>query len=266
MSGELQLVIVSQEDSFFLPAAIEPILKMRGVRVTRIILVDSGGSLTNRKFYFVRNFGLCGSLKLALKYLGAALINGLDRLTGYALPGRKRSLRGLAKKYGRPCIVTGEISAPAVYDSIAEEPPHLILSFSAPQVFKEPLLSLPRYGLLNVHGSLLPDYRGIMPSFWVLANGENFTGASIHRISERIDEGEILFQEKVDLAGCKSMFGVIAKTKEKGGEIALKALHCFCNHPEEIRFKPNPAEMGRYFGWPEKEDIKRFYSRGCRLA
>lgn len=266
MSEDLRLIIVSQEDNFFLPAVVERILKAPGIRVSSIVLIDSRGALKNNKLYFVRNFGLTRSLRLACKYLGAELLDRVDRLAGCRLLKQKRSLRGLARKYGLPCSVTGDINSAEIYSMMEREQPQLILSFSAPQVFKEPLLSLPRYGVLNIHGSLLPDYRGIMPGFWVLANGEKFTGATIHRMSEGIDEGEILFQEKVDISNCKTMFQVIAATKTMGGEIALKALRCFCNNPEGIRFQPNPTAEGRYFSWPTKDDINRFYDRGCRLA
>ncbi len=262
----LKVILVSQEDGFFLPGVIEQILNAPEVKVSSIVLVDSGGALKNRKLYFLRQFGLAGSLRLIYKYLGAELLDKIDRLTGYLLLKEKRSLKGLAKKYGLPCPVVRNINSAEVYGMMAQERPHLILSFSAPQVFKEPLLSLPRYGLLNVHGSLLPDYRGIMPGFWVLANGEKFSGATIHRMSGDIDEGEILFQESVDISKCKTMFEVIGKTKEKGGEIALRALNCFCSHPEEVIFKPNLISEGRYFSWPQKEDVTRFFDRGFRLV
>jgi methionyl-tRNA formyltransferase len=100
--------------------------------------------------------------------------------------------------------------------------PDLIISFSAPQVIKEPLLYLPKYGIINVHGSLLPDYRGCMPSFWYLYNDEKWGGATVHFMSGAIDDGNIILQDKISLEGCKSMFEIMNKTKELGGDLMVK--------------------------------------------
>lgn len=64
------------------------------------------------------------------------------------------------------------------------------------QIFGRPLID--RFStFLNFHPSLLPYYRGAIPSYWVLKNGETTTGLTVHAISERIDAGEILYQELV---------------------------------------------------------------------
>jgi hypothetical protein len=56
----------------------------------------------------------------------------------------------------------------------------VIVSVSCPQIFKKELIELPARGCLNVHGASLPQYRGVMPSFWMLANGERQAGVSVY--------------------------------------------------------------------------------------
>ena len=60
----------------------------------------------------------------------------------------------------------------------------LVISINASQKFKSEILALPRLGCINVHGALLPRYRGRLPSFWVLANGEKETGTTVHFMNE----------------------------------------------------------------------------------
>jgi hypothetical protein len=70
-----------------------------------------------------------------------------------------------------------------------------------------------------------------MPSFWALVNGEEYAGATVHRMAEKIDEGEILIQEEVDIRSCRSVYDVISRTKEVGSRIVRKALIMYSIDP-----------------------------------
>jgi len=67
------------------------------------------------------------------------------------------------------------------------------------QIFKAPLLSH-FHSLVNIHPSLLPYYRGPVPSYWVIANGERYTGFSLVTVGSEIDRGDILYQEVLEIA------------------------------------------------------------------
>ena len=140
----------------------------------------------------------------------------------------------------------------------------MIISFSAPQVIKEPLLSFPKYGVINVHGSLLPDYRGCMPSFWYLYNDEIWGGATVHYMSAAIDDGSIILQDKISLEGCKTMFDVMNKTKELGGDLMVKAILSIKN--QTVVIKPNNTSEGQYYTWPKIEESRKFLRNGKRLV
>ena len=72
----------------------------------------------------------------------------------------------------RPCESVSDVNDPEFLDRLRSLGTELIVSVSCPQIFKEPLIDLPPLGCLNIHGAILPQYRGVMPSFWMLAHGE----------------------------------------------------------------------------------------------
>ena len=144
-----------------------------------------------------------------------------------------------------------------------EKKPDLIISFSAPQILKNEILSTAKFGVINVHGSLLPDYRGCLPSFWYLYNQEKIGGATVHYMSAKIDDGDIIEQGRTDISDCKSMFQIMKKTKTLGGELMLQAIQDIQNGT--AKRIPNETEKGRYFTWPTVEQAREFRKRGGRL-
>jgi len=83
---------------------------------------------------------------------------------------------------------------------IASFSPDLIVVCSFNQIIPKAIISIPRLGVINVHPSLLPKYRGATPTFWTLINGENETGATVHFIEdEKIDNGRIITQVKLKI-------------------------------------------------------------------
>lgn len=83
--------------------------------------------------------------------------------------------------------------------SLSSASPDLLFSFYYRHVLPEDLLRLPRLGAYNIHGSLLPKYRGRAPVNWAVANGETQTGATLHRMISRPDAGPIVDQQAVEI-------------------------------------------------------------------
>jgi len=118
------------------------------------------------------------------------ILGKLDQLSGYKLCDGKCGVEYIAKKNKIPYKVINDSNSEEFIEEVKKREPDVILSFSAPQIIKEPLLSLPKHGILNVHGSYLPYYRGCMPSFFLLLlilldfeERFNLTGRSMFLIS-----------------------------------------------------------------------------------
>src|SRR5262249_56990791 len=85
------------------------------------------------------------------------------------------------------CEMVRVVNAPGFLAELLSLGPDVAISVSCPQIFKRPLIQLPPQGILNIHGAILPHYRGVLPSFWMLANGEKQAGGSIYYCDERSD-------------------------------------------------------------------------------
>lgn len=81
-------------------------------------------------------------------------------------------------------------------------------------------------------------------------------GATVHYMSAKIDDGDIIEQGKVDLSDCDSMFQIMKKTKEIGGELMVKAIQNIQNG--NVNRRKNDTTKGRYFTWPTEEQAHEF--------
>jgi methionyl-tRNA formyltransferase len=257
----LRIIIMTQQDRFFIPKNIQKLIN--NSEVLEIVNVDTKSSLQNRISDFIKWFGFFQVAKMGISTILCSIAGEIDQITGYKLYKGLCGVEHVAKKNNIPYNVIHSSNSEKFYKKVKGLKPDLIISFSAPQVIKDPLLSTPRYGILNVHGSLLPDYRGCMPSFWHLFNEEEYGGATVHYMSAKIDDGDIVAQEKVYIGDCNSLFEVIKRTKKIGGTLIVKVIKDI--EKGAINRKPNNTSEGRYFSWPTAEQGKEFRGKKKRL-
>ena len=134
--------------------------------------------------------------------------------------------------------------------------PDVIVSILGNQIFKKQILSLPKIGCINLHTALLPKYRGLMPSFWVMKNNEKQTGVSVFFMDEGIDNGPIIVQNKIKIENHYSQEDLIRITKKIGIKAIIKALVLIENN--EVKLIKNDFSKRTYFSFPTKEDVKIF--------
>lgn len=90
------------------------------------------------------------------------------------------------------------------------------------RMLPEKVWSMPRLGSINLHASLLPQYRGAAPINWAVINGENKTGISTFFLKHEIDTGDVIFQEEIDINPSDNAGIVHDKLMNKGAELLLK--------------------------------------------
>jgi len=110
-----------------------------------------------------------------------------------------RSVAELARRHHLPVHAPTSPNTPAFIDLMRRAAPDLILSFYYRRLLSKELLAIPRFGGINLHGSLLPKYRGRCPVNWVLINGESETGVTLHYMIEKADAGDIIAQRSVPI-------------------------------------------------------------------
>lgn len=109
------------------------------------------------------------------------------------------SVAKLAAENEIPCIAPEDPNAEAVLRQVAAAAPDFVFSFYYRQMLGEALLSLPKRGALNLHGSLLPKFRGRVPVNWAIIQGEVQTGATLHYMTAKPDAGDIVAQRAVPI-------------------------------------------------------------------
>lgn len=109
------------------------------------------------------------------------------------------SVAQLAARYDIPTVTPDDPNTPEFVEKIRALAPDFIFSFYYKLMLKAPLLSLPKQGALNMHGSLLPHYRGRVPVNWAIIHGEQETGATLHTMTEKPDAGAIVDQQAIPI-------------------------------------------------------------------
>lgn len=259
----MKLVIITQEDAFAIPQNIEKIIKLDFVKIQRIVNIDSFHSLVNQKKLFIDGFGLLQSAKMGVKVIANKVNVFLDGITSYKTSLPSKSLISVAKKNNIEYQIISNPNEEKFLSELEALKPDLIVSFSAPLVFQNKLLAIPALGCINLHCSFLPNFAGVMPSFWTLYKKQKITGVTVHYMDSKIDNGKILGQKEVAILPDETIFSLIKKTKEIGGEVMCNVLRNI--NSGKMTPKDNHPEMGSYFSWPKVEDFKDFKNQGGRL-
>ncbi len=110
------------------------------------------------------------------------------------------SVAELASGHGIPVFSPEDINHPIWIKKIKKFAPDILFSFYYRNMVRSEILEIPPSGCLNLHGSLLPKYRGRCPINWVLVNGETETGVTLHYMTPRADDGDIVCQEKIPIS------------------------------------------------------------------
>ena len=169
----------------------------------------------------------------------------LDITYGY------KSVQEKCNQLNIPCKKPKNITKDLMKE-IASYEPDYILSIYYRKIFPKSLLQLPKYGCINIHPSLLPEYRGPVPTAWALLNGEKETGITIHLMDEGIDTGDILFQKTVDIDYNDTGFDLYTKIMNAGVELFIENFEQLI---ENNYNKTKQSGLGSYYG---KLDSKHY--------
>ena len=140
--------------------------------------------------------------------------------------------------------------------------PDLLVSILGNEIFKKELINLAPKGCINLHTALLPKYRGLMPSFWVMKNREKYTGVSVFFVDEGIDSGPIILQQKIEI-GNKTQQELIQDTKKIGMELISKAIDLIFSN--NITLITNDDNKMTYYSFPTKDDVLEFKQMGKKF-
>ena len=130
------------------------------------------------------------------------------------------SVAQLCARNGIPVHAPEDANHPLWIERIAKLNPEYIFSFYYRNLLSEPLLATASKGAFNLHGSLLPKYRGRAPANWVLVNGETETGVTLHRMVKRADAGAIVAQQRVAIERSDTALSLHGKLRIAATDLA----------------------------------------------
>jgi len=122
-----------------------------------------------------------------------------------------RSVADLARRHGIPVHTPASVNTPEWIAHISALRPALIFSFYYRNMICQEILDLPPFGAFNMHGSLLPKYRGRVPVNWAVLHGEKETGVTLHYMVKRADAGDIVDQQAVSIDPTETALDVFRK-------------------------------------------------------
>ena len=162
------------------------------------------------------------------------------------------SVAELAAANDIPVYAPADINHPLWVERIRQWGPDILFSFYYRSLVGREILSIPRAGCLNLHGSLLPRYRGRCPVNWVLVHGERQTGVTLHYMTPRPDDGDIVGQKAVAIDDEDTALNLHGKLAVAAGEL-LNDLLPEIRQNRAGRAPQDPAQAS-YFGGRRPED------------
>jgi methionyl-tRNA formyltransferase len=248
----MRLVFLTADDPVYLPAFFDRVLAAYAAETDSVVSVPAlykGQTRTAAALRYYRTFGLRATLQLV-------------REVGLA-KAQRRSVRRSCQLHGVAHRVADDVNAPGFVDWIEALRPDLVISVSCPQIFRSRLLNAPAMGCLNLHGAILPKYRGVMPSFWMLANGERQAGVTIYFMNDEIDAGDVCRQRVFDIVPDESLDEFLRRSKRIAADLLVETLDAIA--AGTLRREPMDLSAGSYYSWPDRDAVQRFRAAGRRL-
>ncbi|WP_371364952.1 bifunctional UDP-4-amino-4-deoxy-L-arabinose formyltransferase/UDP-glucuronic acid oxidase ArnA [Pseudomonas sp. QL9] len=172
------------------------------------------------------------------------------------------SVAQLCALRGIPVHAPEDVNHPLWISRIRELQPQYIFSFYYRNLLGEELLACASQGAFNLHGSLLPRYRGRAPANWVLVNGETETGVTLHRMVKRPDAGAIVAQQRVAIADEDTALSLHGKLREASRELLGKTLPALLKG--DIQETAQDESKASYFGRRTPADGQIDWNRPAR--
>jgi methionyl-tRNA formyltransferase len=224
--------------------------KIVGCVVTNVSPFGKSESFLSKAIRTFNIFGLNFFIYYSLKYI-------LSKIN------HKKNIFRFLKSYNIPIItLNDEINSKISVEKIKFYKPDLLISILGNQIFKDPIINLAPKGCINLHTALLPKYRGLLPTFWVLKNNEKKTGVSVFFVDKGIDSGPIIVQEEVEIKN-NSQKELILITKKMGMEAIAKSIDLI--KKDNVKIIKNDHKLKTYYRFPTKKDVIEFKKSGKRF-
>jgi methionyl-tRNA formyltransferase len=189
---------------------------------------------------------------LAANYLLAGVVTQPDRPAGRGGTLKPPAVKAAALRLGIPVIQPEKVRNPEAMTQLQAWAPDLIVVAAFGQILRAEVLDLPKFGCINIHGSLLPRGRGAAPIQAAILAGDKETGITIMKMDPGVDTGPLLSQRAVPISPDETAGTLFEKLAPIGAELLLETLPRYLSG--ELQPLPQPAEGVTYAPMLKKED------------
>ncbi len=201
-----------------------------------------------------------------LKLFEQSLFNDLlfPALARSSVDGRLLSFEALAASVDAPLSVLNKINSNEGLKMLVASQPELVLSIRYGGILRETAIAVPRLGVLNLHSGLLPQYRGVMASFYAMLNGDSSLGTTLHFIRDAgIDTGDIVGNTQQLVQREHSYLWNVLQLYPAGVDLMCSAV-AKLTAGLELPVSAQP-EGGNYYSFPSEDQLHRFGELGLSL-
>ena len=175
----------------------------------------------------------------------------------------RTSIARLAEQYGFGLLPTQSVNDADYIEQVKSLHPDVIVSVAAPEIFRKNILAAAPNGCINIHSGRLPKYRGMMPNFWQMLNGEEHATITVHEMAAKLDAGRVLATQDYPIKTNDSLDRVITETKRAGARLMIDVLQ----NMQDDALQPQEVDMADadYFSFPTPDDVRAFRRSGHRM-
>jgi methionyl-tRNA formyltransferase len=253
----LRVVAVTQSDPFFTGRFFETFLPECAalpIEIIEVVLLrnfnESRAALATRLW---KLYGTIDMIRLAGRY---AYARAEERL------GTPRSVEAVAAKCAIPTRSLATINDPAYLRTLTIRGIDVLLSVAAPEIFRRAALTAAPLAL-NVHCGKLPQYRGMMPTFWALHRGEREITITVHTMGEKVDRGDVLAEYPVPVLPDDTAFDLAVRAKEVAGREVARLLSRL--ETSGVPARAMPGSEQRYYTFPTRRHAQELRAAGRRM-
>ena len=253
----MRIIIITQDEPFYLAQSIDYLISLLPKKYKIVSCVVSSVSPFGKQENFfqkaIRTLNIFG-WKFFMYYTFKFIISKLNR---------ENSIASVLKRNSIDKIVLGQsINHQKSISLLKKYKPSVLISILGNQIFNQEIIDLAENGCINLHTALLPKYRGLMPTFWVLKNNEKYTGVSVFYVNKGIDTGPIIIQKRVEI-GDRTQEELIKYTKRIGMEAIVEAVKKI--DAGDVQTLKNDDDQMTYYSFPRREDVEVFKNNNKRF-
>lgn len=198
--------------------------------------------------------------KLNSVYPVSCVVTGFDKPVGRGYQLKASPLKVKALELGIPVLQYEKVSREGIED-IENLNPDVVVTAAFGQILSEKFLSIPKYGVLNVHASLLPKLRGSSPIQWSIINGDEQSGITIMRTVKAVDAGDILLEKSTSIGKDETAGELFDRLAILGGETICEAISLV--ESGKAVFTPQDESQATHCSMIKKEDGNIDFSKSA---